>query len=127
MQLRRLAFERTAQRYQNGSTTKDLFYYLVRLALFLASIFGSKANQSNEDNAEKVSPPRELVISDGVLAIIAGSDTTATTLSNVFYSLLSHPEAYQRLQEEVDRYYPPGEDALTPNQHASMPYLDAVM
>ena len=49
----------------------------------------------------------EIVTSDAVLAIVAGSDTTATTLANVFFYLMSNPEAYKRLQAEVDKYYPP--------------------
>ncbi|PSR70858.1 hypothetical protein PHLCEN_2v13299 [Hermanssonia centrifuga] len=105
-----MAFERTIQRYNRGSLTKDLFYYL-----------------SNEDQAETESPPRHIVISDGLIALIAGSDTTATTLSNVFYCLLTHPETYKRLQDEVDKYYPLGEDALNPEHHVHMTYLDAVI
>ena len=69
----------------------------------------------------------EIVTSDAVLAIVAGSDTTATTLANVFFYLMSNPEAYKRLQAEVDKYYPPGEDPLDPKYHTQMTYLDAVM
>ena len=74
-----------------------------------------------------MSPSRDIVLSDGILAIVAGSDTTATTLSNIFFNLLNHPTAYKLLQEEIDSKYPPGEDALNPKHYADMPYLDAVM
>ncbi|KAI0688711.1 cytochrome P450 [Cytidiella melzeri] len=110
VELRRMAYERTAKRYQNGSSTKDLFFFL-----------------SNEDNAEKVSPPRHIVLADGVLAVIAGSDTTATTLSNLFFNLLNHPDTYKRLQAEVDHYYPRGDDALNPIHYTHMSYLDAII
>lgn len=83
--------------------------------------------QSNEDGAEKESPPAAVVISDGVLATVAGSDTTATALSNTFWCLIRHPAAYRRLQAEVDKYYPHGEDALDPKHHPEMPYLEGVM
>lgn len=66
-------------------------------------------------------------MSEGVIAVIAGSDTTSSALSNAFWSLLRHPECYKRLQAEVDHYYPPGEDALNPQHHANMVYLDAVL
>lgn len=33
--MRALSFNRSAVRYQSGSTTKDLFYYLVRILLRL--------------------------------------------------------------------------------------------
>lgn len=67
------------------------------------------------------------MVSDGILAMIAGSDTTATTIANVFYLLLNHRDKYDLLQEEIDKYYPPGEDALNPKQYVEMPYLEAVM
>lgn len=67
------------------------------------------------------------VIADANLAIVAGSDTTASVLSNIFYYLLRDPAAYKRLQKEVDEYYPPGEDATGTQHHTKMVYLEAVM
>ncbi|THG95018.1 hypothetical protein EW026_g6557 [Hermanssonia centrifuga] len=109
-QFRAMALNRTIERYKNGAMTKDLFYYL-----------------SNEDNAEKESPQPAVVISDGILALVAGSDTTAAVLSNTFWCLIRQPDAYKRLQAEVDQYYPRGEDSLDPKHHVKMVYLDAVL
>lgn len=67
------------------------------------------------------------MINEGFLAIVAGSDTTSSVLSNGFYLLLTHPEVYRQLQAEVDKYYPAGENALDPMHYAKMYYLDAVM
>ena len=64
---------------------------------------------------------------DGVLAIVAGADTTSIALTSVAYCLLTHPDAYACLQAEVDKFYPAGEDALSPKHHRDMPYLTAVM
>ncbi|KAJ3555926.1 hypothetical protein NM688_g2310 [Phlebia brevispora] len=108
--LRREAHERTMQRYNRGSRAKDLFYYL-----------------SNEDQVEKESPSRPVVVSDGILAMIAGSDTTAVTIANIFYLLLIHGDKYNLLREEVDRYYPRGEDPLDPKDYINMHYLGAVI
>ena len=83
--------------------------------------------QSNEDGAEPINPPKARVLSDGLLAIGAGADTTASVLSNTFWLLLKHPQYYKRLQEEVDKFYPPGEDSLDSKYHTQMPFLDAVM
>ena len=83
--------------------------------------------QSNEDGSEAESPPPLTVISDSALAIIAGSDTTASTLGNIVYCLLANRDAYKRLQAEVDACYPAGEDSLDPRHLPKMAYLDAVM
>lgn len=66
----------------------------------------------------------------GELAVVAGSDTTANTLSGVFYYLLMHPRELERLRDEVDRVFPSdeGEDAVDAARLAGkMPVLNAVM
>ena len=40
---------------------------------------------------------------------------------------MTHPSIYPRLQAEVDRFYPSGENALDPKHYHEMPYLEAVM
>ncbi|OJT10336.1 Cytochrome P450 67 [Trametes pubescens] len=98
------------QRVNNGSLSRDLFYYL-----------------NNEDGAETVTPPFAETVSNGVLAMIAGSDTTTSVLSTLFYLILADRAVYERLQAEVDRYFPLGEDPLDTKHHASMPFLNAVI
>ena len=123
-----MAFEQTEKRYAAGSTSRDVFFYLVRAAYRRTSYtLMTRCLQNNEDGAEKVNPSKELVLSDGLLAIGAGADTTASVLSNTFWLLLRHPQCYKRLQEEVDQFYPPGSDSLDPKYHPQMHYLDAVM
>ena len=69
------------------------------------------------------------ILSDGGLAIIAGSDTTSTVLSGLFKFLLSDREAYLRLQKEVDAVFPreEGDPFDTHKLEKDMPYLNAVM
>lgn len=73
-------------------------------------------------------PAGEEVVSDGVLAIIAGSDTTSKVLSGLFCFVLANPKCYQHLREEVDRVFPVADgDPLDSTRLAEMPYLNAVM
>ena len=83
--------------------------------------------QNQEDLPDVPPPPMQQLVDDGVLAIIAGADTTSTALTSLMYCILTHLEVYARLQEEVDKFYPQGEDALDTKHHRNMPYLSAVM
>ena len=73
---------------------------------------------------------------------MAGSDTSSFNLSCVFYSLLSNPASYNRLQREVDetfeKYEMPAMDAAASGDSYSpqaryseifnsMPFLNAVL
>ncbi|KAI0687966.1 high nitrogen upregulated cytochrome P450 monooxygenase 2 [Cerioporus squamosus] len=102
--------ECTVARVKKGSEMKDLFHYL---------------NQEDLPDAQPV--PMQQLVDDGALAIIAGADTTSSALTSLVYCLLTHPEVYERLQAEIDRIYPPGEDALSTEHHRDMPYLAAVI
>lgn len=66
---------------------------------------------------------------DGMLAIIAGSDTSATALSHVFYFMLRNPDCMKRLQKEIDETFPDAhtDDLFDYSKHADMPYLNACM
>ncbi|KAJ7806101.1 cytochrome P450 [Mycena olivaceomarginata] len=109
--LGKFALDQAKRRLQEGSVHNDLFYYLI------------------DDKRTDAEPyPFPLVVANSVLAIIAGSDTSATALANTFFFLLSHPESYKRLQLEIDEAFPhgvkePTNAALLP----SLPYLNAVM
>ncbi|KZP25877.1 high nitrogen upregulated cytochrome P450 monooxygenase 2 [Athelia psychrophila] len=97
-----------ARRVQRGSVTKDLFYYL-----------------TDEEGLEPTKPTMPVVFSDGGLAIVAGSDTTSTTLSVLWYFLLVHPEHFQRLRAEIDQFFPDRADTIDFTKMAGMPFLNA--
>jgi len=105
--LRENGFARARARQEKGSERKDVFYYL-----------------SDELGAEKQKIPMEVVTSDAGLVIFAGSDTTKTVLSSLFFYLLRDPAKLAKLREEIDRFYPPGE-SVSSKHFQEMTYLDA--
>ncbi|ETW83732.1 hypothetical protein HETIRDRAFT_472015 [Heterobasidion irregulare TC 32-1] len=106
--MRNFARVNVARRLKLGATRKDLFYHL-----------------SDEAGVEPARPPPSVLAADGSLAIIAGSDTTATVLTALLYYLLSDKTAYARLQAEVDSAFPQGEEPLDAVKMAGMEYLNA--
>jgi cytochrome P450 len=79
-------------------------------------------------HADSQESPFPLIVSNSLLAIIAGSDTTASVLSNVIYYLLVNPTYYMRLREELDATFPPTEESpLDAEILPSLSMLNAVM
>ncbi|KAJ7217065.1 cytochrome P450 [Mycena pura] len=83
--------------------------------------------QTDEAALEKTQPTVGEVVADGVLSIIAGSDTTSVALSSFVFFLLSNPDIYQRVQAEVDAIYPDGESLLDTSKHAELHFLTACL
>ena len=115
-----------ARRLARGSSTRDVFHYLVSMLLSVCDVVIT-AFQSNEDLVDKEPPPAHQLIDDGVLAVVAGSDTTSIVMISIFFCIAANLECYSTLQEEIDKYYPLGEDPCTTEHHRNMRYLDAVM
>ncbi|KIM30076.1 hypothetical protein M408DRAFT_328481 [Serendipita vermifera MAFF 305830] len=57
--------------------------------------------------------------------LVAGHETTSGLLSFVMYYLLKHPDAYRKLQEEVDSVL--GRDPIMPEHLSKLPYVTAVL
>ncbi|KAJ8502816.1 hypothetical protein ONZ45_g11411 [Pleurotus djamor] len=106
--LRKHGVECASRRIKSGATIKDLWYHL-----------------TDEAGLEKEQPDFANVVADGTVAIVAGADTVATVIMCLFYYLLSNPNVYERLRQEIDTTYPRGEDALDTSKHASLTYLSA--
>ncbi|KAJ6531192.1 cytochrome P450 [Mycena capillaripes] len=96
-------------RMKNGAVgTKDLWYHL-----------------ADEAGLEKEKPSFEVTTADGVLAVIAASDTTAYVMSSLVWFLLSNPECYRRVQEELDSVFVDGDDPLDVSKHDQLNFLSA--
>ncbi|KAK6988925.1 cytochrome P450 [Favolaschia claudopus] len=83
--------------------TRDLWYHLAD---------GKKATDENS-------------VADGIVAIVAASDTVASTLCSVIWFLLSHPHQYQRLQKELDTAIADGDDPFDAVKHQELHFLRA--
>ncbi|KAG8219853.1 cytochrome P450 [Butyriboletus roseoflavus] len=104
-------FQRAKIRYDQEPDRKDLFYHLIAA--------------SQADSQES---PFTLILSNSLLAIIAGADTTATVLRNTVFYLLTNPTYYARLREEVDATFPPTETSpLDTEILPTLPFLNAVI
>jgi len=105
------AMKRASMRASSESR-KDLFYHL----------------RFNADLPEDAILP--FIAANTILAIIAGSDTTASALSNAIYYLLSNPADLHWLQHEIEQFFPQATDGTTdidPTMLADMPWLNAVI
>ncbi|XWW95593.1 hypothetical protein V2A60_003558 [Cordyceps javanica] len=63
--------------------------------------FLDKMLAQNEEDPEKVT--EDHILSMSLANILAGSDTTAITLSAIFYHLMRNPSALAKLREETDQ------------------------
>ncbi|RDX83805.1 Cytochrome P450 711A1, partial [Mucuna pruriens] len=59
--------------------------------------------------------------------LLAGSATTAFTLSSIVYLVAGHPEVEKKLLQEIDRFGPPHRIPNAQDLHDNFPYLDQVI
>ncbi|KAI1847952.1 hypothetical protein JX266_006065 [Neoarthrinium moseri] len=69
----------------------------------------------------------EHLIAEGILMIIAGTDTTAVTLSTATYHLIKNPEIFERLRQEVAPFMPNKDARPSFNDLDHLPLLDACL
>lgn len=70
------------------------------------------------------------LVAESLLQILAGSDTTATTIRATMLFLMSHPSAYRKLQEEIDTAVREGRASspiIKSSEAQELPYLQAVI
>lgn len=87
----------------------------------------TKVLLAHEDNPEKMTRNDLITICQSNIG--AGSDTTAITLSSVFYHLMKYPQSYHSLQSEIDAAAKEGRlsDPVTFKEAQELPYLQAVV
>ncbi|KAJ5654879.1 hypothetical protein N7490_001882 [Penicillium lividum] len=68
---------------------------------------------------------KDQLVSEGMLMIVAGTDTTATSLSVTLHNLLQQPETYKQLQDEIRAVMPTVHARPTIQVLDTLPFLDA--
>ena len=91
----------------------------------------SKFTQAQHEHPETMND--DLVLTTCLSMVLAGSETTAISLSSVFYYLLKNPRTYEKLMAEIedavrDGTIPDNEERLVSwSASQKLPYLDAVI
>ncbi|KAG7094273.1 hypothetical protein E1B28_007877 [Marasmius oreades] len=84
----------------------------------------------DENSANPKPPDFETYANEAILAVVAGSDTTATTLSCAIHHLVRDKSIFFRLRDEIDEVFPI-KDGKTPYENmaelVNMPFLNAVI
>lgn len=80
--------------------------------------------KAQEEHPESFGPRELLAL--GLSIVAAGSETTAITLSALFYYVLKNQGCYEKLQLEIDTNFPPG-TPITFSQSQALPYVSAVL
>ncbi|KAH8798742.1 cytochrome P450 [Flagelloscypha sp. PMI_526] len=94
------------KRGQGQLAFKDLVYFFAK-----------------EEEPEHLRPSKGAIVNDAFIGIIAGADTTVITLNALFFLLLSHPDKFRTLREEIDALDEGDLNNLT--RLAQAPYLNA--
>ncbi|CAG2166225.1 unnamed protein product, partial [Oppiella nova] len=83
--------------------------------------------QVTEDMVDKSLSYDEL-IAQCVVFLVAGYETTATTLSMCLYSIAKHPEVQQKLYEEINKFHEQQKSNADPYEaFYALKYMDAVI
>ena len=69
---------------------------------------------------------RDDIDSNATLLVLAGSETSATTLTGATYFCLKHPQKWERLVKEIRDAFGTDSKTITVSSVSSLPYLDAV-
>jgi len=80
----------------------------------------------NEKDASSA-PSTEALHDDSRVIIIAGSETTASTLAAVLWYFVKYPAAYQKLQRLVDQAIPGGYSDWTYEKAKSVTFIDDII
>uniref|UniRef100_A0A8C4VWJ3 Uncharacterized protein n=1 Tax=Gopherus evgoodei TaxID=1825980 RepID=A0A8C4VWJ3_9SAUR len=97
---------------------------------FLQLMVDSQSSDGSSEPNEKTHSYKALsdkeIMAQALVFILAGYETTSSTLNFLSYNLATHPDVQQRLQEEIDATLP-NKAAPTYDAIPQMEYLDMVV
>lgn len=80
---------------------------------------------ATDEEGNKVS--EEELIDQCILQLLAGHETTGSTMARILQALQQHPEVLQKLRQEQEQVVANFGDTFTPDVLDAMPYAEAVM
>ncbi|RYP42624.1 hypothetical protein DL768_010307 [Monosporascus sp. mg162] len=122
--LMRFVSERIEARNQERSRRSDCKLKKIVHGEGTPRDFLEKLTEAHEADPVKVTPYHIFMM--GLSNIIAGSDTTAISLSSILVNLITTPAALSRLKREIEAQ-PRTEGRITFKTANNMPYLQAVI
>ncbi|KAI8056658.1 cytochrome P450 [Syncephalis plumigaleata] len=69
----------------------------------------------------------EQLVAQSIMLMVAGTDTTAATITWTMHLLFEHPEYLRKLYDEIKSVYPDHSTPISHDDIQSLPYLDAVL
>ncbi|KAF5254107.1 hypothetical protein FANTH_989 [Fusarium anthophilum] len=100
------------QRKKNEPHLPDLFSWLL-------NAYKEQSVHTKQDDLN--------LLGDAHLIVVAGSDTTSTTMTCALFELARHPHVYQKLQKEVDEFLKQGDSPHSHSALAKLKYLQAII
>jgi len=91
----------------------------------LVDFFNELVNRVPTEEFKRLGITESTVKSQAILFLLAGFDTTATTLTMLTYRLAKNPEKQKKLTEELDTIYEKTGGKITHDTLADLPYLNA--
>ncbi|GAA6083434.1 cytochrome P450 3A30-like isoform X4 [Tachysurus ichikawai] len=95
---------------------------------FMQLMIDSQKSDKNELNSKETNKGLNdhEILSQSMIFIFAGYETSSSTLSFFFYNLASNPETMKKLQEEIDETFP-NKAEVDYDAVMNMDYLDAAL
>ncbi|KAK2818354.1 hypothetical protein Q7C36_022287 [Tachysurus vachellii] len=95
---------------------------------FMQLMIDSQKSDKNELNSKETNKGLNdhEILSQSMIFIFAGYETSSSTLSFFFYNLASNPETMKKLQKEIDETFP-NKDEVDYDAVINMDYLDAAL